>query len=361
MRSLTINVARIQSSSPLWVGRGLLERLPTLIDLERYSSVVIVADSGASAALKRLTETLKTPNARILVLEGGERMKDSTGLQGVWEFFVAQRLDRRSLVITLGGGALSDLVGFAAATYMRGIAFMHLPTTLLAQVDASIGGKSGINFMGVKNLLGSIMQPIGIVVDIDTLATLPARELRSGFAEIIKHGLIADADYFESVTARAYSAHSPDQLVDIILRSCEIKKDIVEADETEQGVRKTLNFGHTIGHAIESYAISNKISLTHGEAISIGMLAESFISYKIAKITEATYLQIKHGITQAGLPTELPTKIPVTELRTALARDKKNVGNEIKWVLIDRIGKASFDLTVPEELVQEALLLIQPT
>ena len=266
MRSLTINVARIQSSSPLWVGRGLLERLPTLIALERYSSVVVVADSGASAALKRLTETLKTPNARILVLEGGERMKDSTGLQGVWEFFVAQRLDRRSLVITLGGGALSDLVGFAAATYMRGIAFMHLPTTLLAQVDASIGGKSGINFMGVKNLLGSIMQPIGIVVDIDTLATLPARELRSGFAEIIKHGLIADADYFERVTARAYSAHSPDQLVDIILRSCEIKKDIVEADETEQGVRKTLNFGHTIGHAIvklsQSACLLNHLSRT---------------------------------------------------------------------------------------------------
>ena len=361
MQTLSVQVARTERSSPLWVGRRLIEEIPTLIELARYSAVVVVADSGAKAALERLSRTLEVSPERALVLSGGEHMKDIEGLHRVWSFFVAQKLDRRSLVITMGGGALSDLVGFAAATYMRGIAFLHVPTTLLAQVDASIGGKTGINFMGTKNLLGSIMQPVGIVIDVDTLTTLPAREIRSGFAEILKHGLISDARYFERVSSRSCSEWSLDDLVGIVFRSCEIKKAVVEADETEQGLRKTLNFGHTVGHAIEGYALDHDISITHGEAIAIGMVAESFLSWKDNRISQGDFDMIRSGIERAGLPVRLPCAIAPTDLRNAMSRDKKNVGSQLRWVLLDSIGTATFDAVLSEPLVEEALAIIQPT
>ena len=360
MKTLSVQVARTESVSPLWVGRGLIEKIPSLVALDRYSAVSIVADSGAQAALKRLASSLSVADSRVLILTGGEHRKDTEGLESVWRFFAEQKLDRRSLVVTVGGGALSDLVGFAAATYMRGIAFLHVPTTLLAQVDASIGGKTGVNFMGVKNLLGSVMQPAGIVVDIDCLSTLPPREMRSGFAEIIKHGLIQDEAYFRLVTSRPCSSWSPDELVEIVYRSCEIKKSVVEADEREQSLRKTLNFGHTIGHAIEGFALEHDIPLTHGESVAIGMVGEAYLSWKTGRISEEAFAAIRSGISQAGLPVELPKAIDAAELRRLLARDKKNVGSEIRWVLLDRIGQACFDAVVPDALLTEALKIIQP-
>lgn len=360
MKQLSIQVARLERSSPLWVGRRLIEEIPSLAQVANYSSVVAVADEGAKAVLARIVAALKLPAERTLVLPGGERMKDTDGLQSLWRFFVEQKLDRRSLVVTAGGGALSDVAGFAAATYMRGIAFLHVPTTLLAQVDASIGGKTGINFMGVKNLLGSIMQPVGIVADIDALSTLPERELRSGFAEIVKHGLISDSDYFEHVTSRPCPAWSPDELVKIVFRSCEIKKAVVEADETEQGLRKTLNFGHTIGHAAESLALEHGLALTHGEAVAIGMAGEALLSWKLGLISEESFARARAGIAHAGLPTVLPQRMPTAKLRELIARDKKNVGAEVRFVLLEKIGQACFDQVVPEPLIEEALEAIQP-
>lgn len=360
MKQLTVQVARVERCSPLWVGRRLLEQLPALVEPARYSSIVVVADDGAQSAVSRILAALSLPESRALLLPGGERMKDTAGLEALWRFFVEQKLDRRSLVVTAGGGALSDLAGFAAATYMRGIPFLHVPTTLLAQVDASIGGKTGINFMGVKNLLGSIMQPVGIVVDVDTLATLPAREVRSGFAEILKHGLIADAAYFDRVSSRDCSEWSADELVEIIFRSCEIKKAVVEADETEQGLRKTLNFGHSIGHAAESYALDHGVSLTHGEAVAIGMVGESFVSWKSGLISEQCFLRARDGIARAGLPVSLPAAMPPAALRALMARDKKNVGSEVRLALLEAVGRSVFDRTVGEPLLTAALELIQP-
>ncbi len=360
MATLDVNVARVESHSPLWVDRGLLEKLPSLIQSARYSSIVVVADTGAVKARDRVCTALGIPHSRVLSVQGGEAQKNTEGLMRLWEFFVEQNLDRRSLVITVGGGATSDLVGFAAATYMRGIAFINIPTTLLAQVDASIGGKAGINFHGVKNLLGSIAQPAGIVIDIDTLETLPERELRSGFAEIVKHGLIADRDYFDTVTSKRCTAWSADEMVALVHRSCEIKKRVVESDEREQGPRKTLNFGHSIGHAVESFSLAHGPSLTHGEAISIGMYGEAYISHRIGKISAADLSTIDQGLRAAGLPTRLPTPIPTAELRSLISRDKKNVGGHVKWSLLDRIGSAVFDIVVPEELIVEVLSAIQP-
>jgi 3-dehydroquinate synthase len=338
----------------------VIEQLPHLCTVSKYSSVVVVADAGASKAKERVCSTLSIPAARVCSLTGGESQKDVEELVNLWEFFVEQKLDRRSLVVTVGGGATSDLVGFAAGTYMRGIAFLHIPSTLLAQVDASIGGKAGINFQGIKNLIGSIAQPVGIVIDIDALETLPGRELRSGFAEVVKHGLIADRAYFDKVTSRDCAHWTPDEMVQIVHRSCEIKKAVVECDETEQGPRKALNFGHSIGHAIESFALAHGPALTHGEAISIGMYGESYISHRAGKISAADLTTIDAGLKSAGLPTRLPFAIPIADLRALIAKDKKNVGGQIKWTLLERIGSAIFDVVAPEELVIEALSAIQP-
>lgn len=360
MFTLNVNVARTESRSPLWVDRALIEKLPELIPLSQYSSVVVVADSGASQARDRVCKALSIPSSRVRSLKGGESQKDVRELVSLWEFFLEQQLDRKSLVVTVGGGATSDLVGFAAGTYMRGIAFLHVPSTLLAQVDASVGGKAGINFHGIKNLIGSIAQPIGIVIDIDALATLPERELRSGFAEIVKHGLIVDRPYFDKVTSRDCAHWTPDEMVEIVHRSCEIKKAVVESDEREEGPRKALNFGHSIGHAIESFSLARGPALTHGEAISIGMYGESYISHRAGKISAADLSTIDAGLRAAGLPARLPFAIPTADLRALISKDKKNVGGQVKWTLLERIGSAVFDIVVPEELIVEALSAIQP-
>jgi len=360
MFTLNVNVARTESRSPLWVDRALIEKLPELIPLSQYSSVVVVADSGASQGRDRVCKALSIPSSRVRSLKGGESQKDVQELVSLWDFFVEQKLDRKSLVVTVGGGATSDLVGFAAGTYMRGIAFLHVPSTLLAQVDASVGGKAGINFHGIKNLIGSIAQPIGIVIDIDALATLPERELRSGFAEIVKHGLIVDRPYFDKVTSRDCAHWTPDEMVEIVHRSCEIKKAVVESDEREEGPRKALNFGHSIGHAIESFSLAHGPALTHGEAISIGMYGESYISHRAGKISAADLSTIDAGLRAAGLPARLPFAIPTADLRALISKDKKNVGGQVKWTLLERIGSAVFDIVVPEELIVEALSAIQP-
>lgn len=360
MYTLDVNVARTESHSRLWVDRGVIEDLPNLFTPSKYSSIVVVADAGASSVRDRVCATLSIPPFRVKTLKGGESQKDVHELMNLWEFFVEQKLDRKSLVVTIGGGATSDLVGFAAGTYMRGIPFLHIPSTLLAQVDASIGGKAGINFQGVKNLIGSIAQPVGIVIDIDALATLPERELRSGFAEVVKHGLIADRSYFDKVTSRDCAHWPPEEMVEIVHRSCEIKKAVVECDETEQGPRKTLNFGHSIGHAIESFALAHGPALTHGEAISIGMYGEAYISHRAGKISASDLTTIDTRLKAAGLLTRLPRAIPMAELRSLISKDKKNIGGQIRWILLERIGSAVFDVVVPEQLIVEALSAIQP-
>ena len=206
MPSLEVSVARVESRSTLVVGRGLIASIASLLSVEKHSTIAVVTDSGAhtttKALQKALQKALNLKDTQVFSLSGGEQQKNTDGLLALWGFFHERQLDRRSLVICIGGGATSDLVGFAAATYMRGVATANIPTTLLAQVDASIGGKSGINFKGVKNLIGSISQPKAVIIDIDSLATLPPRELRSGYAEIIKHGLIQDAEYFAKASSR---------------------------------------------------------------------------------------------------------------------------------------------------------------
>jgi 3-dehydroquinate synthase len=360
VKTLTLHAPRLESTSTLWIGREILSRARELFELEHASTVSMVADSSVSQIRESLQKELHLTDDRVLTIPGGESCKTTGQLIDLWRFFAEQKLDRRSLVIAVGGGSVTDVVGFAAATYMRGIDFIHVPTTLLAQVDASIGGKTGINFNDTKNLLGAVNQPRGVLIDSDVLAHLPTRQLCSGFAEILKHGLIADSAYLTLATQKPCTQFSPDELVAIILRSCEIKRSIVEADESETGLRKTLNFGHTIGHAVESLSLQTAAPLTHGEAVAIGMYGEAVISHLTGRISAADIELIAHSITRVGLPTNLSSTIADTTIMEIMARDKKNARGTIKWTLLNRIGEATFDIEVPEGVVRKALHAIQP-
>ncbi len=360
MRTLSLNVRNADSHSSIWVGRGLVSRVAELLDPAQYSSIAVVSDRGARETTRKVAESLSIADERILELAGGEACKSVETLAHVWEFLVSHRLDRRSLVIGIGGGAITDMVGFAAATYMRGVAFVAVPTTLLAQVDASIGGKTGLNLSSVKNIVGAIRQPLGVIIDTDALSTLPERELRSGFAEIVKHGLIADRSYFDLVTSHPFTTWSADELVDIVFRSCQIKHCIVEADERESGARKSLNFGHTLGHAIEAVALKGHSSLTHGEAVAIGMRAAAFLSHEMGTCSSQDFEAVARGLNTVGLPLYLSTPQREEDLLQLLALDKKNISGESRWTLLDGLGACVWDRPVSPQLVRQAIALIQP-
>lgn len=360
MHTISVRVPTQGCTCPIWVGQGILHSLPTLFDRRDYSQVVLVSDAGAKRVGAVVQKSLGIDAARILALEGGERCKTMQMMERIWHFFAEQRLDRHALVVVVGGGATSDVVGFAAATFMRGIACIVIPSTLLAQVDACIGGKTGVNFAGVKNLIGCTKQPDGIVVDVDALSDLPERDLRSGFAEIVKHGLIADSTYFSQVTSRSCTAWSSEELVDIIHASCLIKAHVVENDEREESLRKTLNFGHTLGHAVESNSMETKTLLTHGEAVSIGMHAASLISHRLGLLRDDEVSSIVLALQTVGLPTRLSEPIKAEKLLAAMSLDKKNIAGRNRWTLLTQIGHAVVDQDVPTEVVVQTIQEIQP-
>ncbi len=360
--TLSVRCPTLASESRVVIGRGLLHQASTLISSSQYRKIVIVADPGARhLALPQVATALAVPNENILLLAGGETLKEIAVLSHIWSFFQTRGVDRSSLVVQVGGGALSDVAGFASSTYMRGVPCVTIPTTLLAQVDASIGGKTGINFQGVKNLIGTVQQPRMVLVDIDTLNTLPPREIASGFAEIIKHGLIADRDYFTLATSSSCHSHSPDALVSLVARSIEIKRNVVESDEREVGPRKLLNFGHTIGHAIEAYYLGTNSPLTHGEAISIGMHAEAVMSVRVGMLPPEAVALVTEALERTGLPSQLPSPVAMESLWTLAQKDKKSVGGTIKWSLLSAIGVGVFDVTVPKDAIDAGLNAIGST
>jgi 3-dehydroquinate synthase len=358
--TISVSSSGISQHSTIIIGRGINEDLQRCTSNLQYSRVALVVDSGAADIGRHLTRVLNLSDDVVLMLAGGEQCKTLAAVEQLLSFFARCALDRRSLVVVVGGGAFSDLAGFATAIYMRGIDCLIVPTTLLAQVDASIGGKSGINFAGIKNLIGSFRQPRFVIVDIDNLKSLPERDLISGFAEIVKHGAIADTSYFSQVTSKRCTAWSADELVAIIQRSCEIKARIVQEDEHEQGPRKKLNFGHTVGHALEAHCLHSEHPLTHGEAIAIGMHAAGYISYRLGLLPLPVFEQLIAGIASVGLPIRLAHSIATHDLLTLMRLDKKNLRGEIRWCLLRSIGDAVHDHTAPDAIVDEALARIQP-
>src|SRR3989344_960549 len=333
----------------VYIGGGLIGKIKEIIDVSRFSKLVVITD-------EKLPQNYLNGFEKIIVASG-ENNKTIEIVQEIWRKMLDLKCDRKTLIINLGGGVIGDMGGFAASCYMRGVKFLQVPTTLLSAVDASVGGKVGINFEGVKNLIGSFNQPIGVIVDVDTFISLPDREFISGFGEIIKHGIIADEAYFEKVISKKPREFSKEELIQIIKRSCEIKAEIISSDEQESGNRKLLNFGHTVGHAIESNSFSSTNPLLHGEAVSIGMIAEAKISLELGLINSEQFQEIKKGLENSGLPTKY--KIAESEKITGLiSKDKKSEAGTVNWTLIREIGEAVINQKVDMSLVKTALLEI---
>ena len=330
------------------LGSGLLARAGEfLAPLKLGKRGAIICDSH--------TETLYAPvlktallGAEILSVPAGETSKSMRQTAELLEKLTGLGLDRKSFVVAVGGGVVGDLAGFVAATYLRGIAFVQVPTTLLAQVDSSVGGKVGVNLPQGKNLVGAFYQPRLVFADTDTLKTLPERELKAGLAEVIKYGAIRDAEFF-----RALEAGLPVD-VRMVRRCCEIKADVVGADETETtGVRAILNFGHTVGHALE--AVSEYGRWLHGEAIAIGMCVAAELSVKRGGLPAADAVRIRALLAARGLPVRLEAGITLADLLPAMRLDKKAEAGKLRFVLLKKLGEAFTSDAVTEADVAEAL------
>ncbi|MFN7141973.1 MAG: 3-dehydroquinate synthase, partial [Limisphaerales bacterium] len=347
-------------SYSILIGSGLLSQLGSkCADLKLGTRCAVISDKNVSRlyakqALKSLQEAGFEPV--LITVPAGETAKSIKTVEFCYDELAKHRLERKSFIVALGGGVVGDLAGFVAATYLRGIAFVQVPTTLLSQVDSSVGGKVGVNLKAGKNLVGAFYQPKIVLCDLDTLDTLPPREFRAGMAEVIKYGIIYDAALFKRLERHLEKVmnREPKVLTDVIARCCEIKADVVGQDETETGLRAILNFGHTIGHAIEN--ISGYGKYLHGEAISIGQVAAAKLSNKLTGLKEKEVEQIADLFERTGLPISIKLNTASrTKLFAAMKLDKKVSAGEIKFVLAEKIGTVKWGQKVPEELVNEVV------
>jgi len=355
MKTLKVDLG--QRSYPIFIGSDLIDRPELFEACSKASSIYIVTNTTvAPLYAERLSKTLASfgKSVRTIALPDGESFKDWKNLQTIFDELLKHGADRQTVLVALGGGVIGDMTGFAAASFMRGIRFIQVPTTLLSQVDSSVGGKTGINHPLGKNMIGAFHQPIAVIADLSTLKTLPPRELSAGLAEVIKHGAIADASFLDWIEANtsALLACDIEAMSHAVLRSCEIKSAVVSADEREGGVRATLNFGHTFGHAIE--AGMGYGEWLHGEAVGCGMVMGAKLSCLLKKITQADADRLTRIIHAMHLPTTAP-KFGADRYIDLMQVDKKAEGGQIRYVLLEQIGKA-YIATAPHEAVIETLL-----
>jgi 3-dehydroquinate synthase len=345
---------------PIIVGDGILNRLERYFDFSGYSSIVLITDSTVKRRYGRsVLQALRATGKRVFIftLPVGERAKTLRQVEQGYKFLLENKIDRKGLVCALGGGVVGDTGGYIAATYLRGIDYIQLPTTLLAQVDSSIGGKVGVNFGGKKNMLGSFYQPRAIIADVALLKSLPPAEMRNGMAEVIKYGLAMDAGLFRTLEQKKKSEFTTAELKDIVMRCCRLKAKIVEADETERsGQRAILNFGHTVGHALE--AATGLKRLSHGEAVAIGMLAAARISEQLGMLERGNVPLIERLLLKFGLPT-FCQKVNPDDLIAAIRFDKKTTLGQTGWVLLKGIGKGVINQPVKEAVVRKVLAEIR--
>jgi 3-dehydroquinate synthase len=355
-----VNVPLGARSYEIKIGPGLLPDLGHhCAGLNLGSRCAVISDKNVAPRFARAVQlSLKKAgfDSVLIAVPAGETAKSLKVVEQCYDALAKHRLERKSFIVALGGGVVGDLAGFVAATYLRGVAFVQVPTTLLAQVDSSVGGKVGVNLKAGKNLVGAFHQPRLVLCDIDALRTLPLREFRAGLAEVIKYGIIYDAALFgrlERDLAKLLK-REPKTLTEVIARCCEIKAEVVGQDETESGLRAILNFGHTIGHAIEN--ISGYGKYLHGEAISIGQIAAAQLSAATLGLTEGETERIRAIFRRAGLPTQIQLSANQRKkLLGAMRLDKKVSGGEVKFVLAKRIGETVWGQNVPEELIQKTL------
>jgi len=355
MQTITLDIPGQPQSYPVVVGTKLLGRVAALLPLDGYSRVFVVTDEVVGPLYyETLARGLMLPVSRI-VFPPGEEAKNLENVSKIWTAMHRAGCDRKTLVIALGGGVIGDMAGFAAATYMRGVGYFQMPTTLLSQVDSGLGGKTHIDFDGVKNLVGSFYQPSAVVIDTDTLKTLPERDFVANFAEIIKHGLIQDVEYLKLVTSKRPREFSVAELTDIIAGSVRIKADVVMSDPNESGRRSLLNFGHTVGHAVEALSLETKTPLRHGEAISIGMVVEAEISVSKGLLSAEDAERVRRLLSAAGLPVTVP-ELNMADMFEKMASDKKNAHGVLRFTLLKALGEVVWYQEVENDTVRDAIL-----
>ncbi|MEW6373677.1 MAG: bifunctional shikimate kinase/3-dehydroquinate synthase AroKB [Pseudomonadota bacterium] len=353
---LTLNVELGERSYPIAIGPGLLSDPAALARHIGGNKVAIVTNTTvAPLYLDKVAAPLRAAGREVveIVLPDGEEHKHWGSLMSVFDALLANKCDRKTTLVALGGGVIGDLTGFAAASYMRGVPFVQIPTTLLAQVDSSVGGKTGINHPLGKNMIGAFYQPRAVLADTSTLSTLPDRELSAGLAEVIKHGAILDVEFFDWIEAniQALVAREPQALAHAIARSCEIKADVVRKDEREGGLRAVLNFGHTFGHAIEAGLGYGE--WLHGEAVGCGMVMAADLSHRLGLVDAATLERVRALVQAAGLPTVAPD-LGIERWIELMEVDKKNEGGAIKFILLKPLGSPSIT-SVPQEVLRATL------
>lgn len=344
---------------PIVVGDGIINQLERYFDFSTYSGIALLTDTTVQKLYgQRVMKALEATGKKVspLTLPAGEKTKSLNTVERGYRFLLENNIDRKGLICALGGGVVGDVAGYIAASYLRGIDYIQLPTTLLAQVDSSIGGKVGVNFGGKKNMVGSFYQPGAIIGDVALLKTLPPAEMRNGLAEVIKYGLAMDEELFRLLDQKKEGEFTTAELQDIVIRCCRLKAGIVEIDETERtGQRAILNFGHTIGHALEAAAKFQGRS--HGEAVAIGMAAAARISEQVGMLDRSNIPIIENLLSKFGLPVYYQGVNP-DELVETTRFDKKTTLGRTGWVLLKDIGNGVTNQPVADDVVRKVLMEI---
>ena len=342
-------------SYDIHIGSGLLDDAPSWAGLPASADALIVSNTTVGPLYaERLAAALRSHHRRVLhlALPDGEQHKTWSVFDRIFDKLLGEGCDRKTVLYALGGGVVGDTTGFAAACYMRGVPLVQVPTTLLAQVDSSVGGKTAINHPLGKNMVGAFYQPVRVICDLDLLDTLPERELSAGLAEVIKHGLVADAVFFDWIEAHIGALRARDKaaLAHAVQRSCEIKAHVVSQDEREGGLRAILNFGHTFGHAIE--AVMGYGAWLHGEAVGCGMVLATDLSARLGLVDAALVARVERVVEAAGLPTRTPHlgAMPLDRWLQSMRIDKKAEAGQIRFVLLDGVGRAVLR-SAPDEQV----------
>lgn len=356
-RCAEVDVTLPECRYPIILCRNGLNKPDFLSHYVSSKQILIVTNKTiAPLYLDYLHSAFASVQCDVVVLEDGEEYKNQHSLFSIYDALIKNRHHRDTTIIALGGGVIGDLAGFAASTYQRGVSFIQVPTTLLAQIDSSVGGKTAINHPLGKNMIGSFYQPKAVLIDLNTLATLPEREFQSGLAEMIKYGLLAGGDFLQQLTdalKHGLTAKS-EQLPQLIAQCCQIKAEFVRADERETGARALLNLGHTFAHALEAY--THYKQWLHGEAVAIGLYCASILSYKMGLLDSSSVQQVKQMLTDAGLPYKIPASIDLKKLRDLMNLDKKIKNNCLRFVLIKKPGACYLDDKVTEHDLYNTLI-----
>lgn len=343
------------ASYSIYTGAGIRSSIGEVLQGLNYSAIFVLTDSTVESLWAAEIADLTGAVLPVITVPAGEKSKTLGSAETVWQKLLEAGADRSSILINTGGGMVTDLGGFVASCFMRGMRFINVPTSLLAQVDASVGAKTGVNFAGVKNIIGTFNRPLAVIIDTETLQTLSEREWRSGVAEVIKHGVVYDSDYFSEVETALFENIDRSSWGGIISGSCKIKAAIVQQDEFELGQRKLLNFGHTIGHGIEAVSANSDHPYLHGEAIALGMIAESRIAVALGLLAENDCTRIEKLVAASGLPVTMEMSCGITEICHALSYDKKKQGSTIYWTLPVSCGSAVINQKVADIEVERAL------